>query len=130
MNPRTLWTLGLVGLLVVLLAAINFVNLMTARAAQRAIEVGVRKSAGARRTDLIAQFLGEACLYVLVAVLLAMAMVELALPAFNAMLSTGDELASGGHRDLPVLARTDASSGLAARGAACWACSLAPIRRS
>ena len=56
-NPRTLWTLGLVGLLVVLLAAINFVNLMTARAAQRAIEVGVRKSAGARRTDLIAQFL-------------------------------------------------------------------------
>ena len=46
MNPRTLWTLGLVGLLVLLLAVINFVNLMTARAAQRAIEVGVRKSAG------------------------------------------------------------------------------------
>jgi len=92
MNPRTLWTLGLVGLLVVLLAAINFVNLMTARAAQRVIEVGVRKSAGARRIDLIAQFLGEACVYVLVAGLLATAMVELALPAFNVLLSFGDEL--------------------------------------
>jgi putative ABC transport system permease protein len=90
MNPRTLWTLGLVGLLVLLLAAINFVNLMTARAAQRAIEVGVRKSAGARRADLIAQFLGEASLYVFAAAFLAVAMVELALPTFNAMLSTGD----------------------------------------
>jgi putative ABC transport system permease protein len=90
-SPRTLWTLGLVGLLVVLLASINFVNLMTARAAQRAIEVGVRKSAGARRTDLIAQYLLEAGLYVFVAVLLAMAITELVLPTFNAMVSANDE---------------------------------------
>jgi putative ABC transport system permease protein len=90
MNPRTLWTLALVGLLVILIAAINFVNLMTARAAQRAVEVGVRKSAGARRSDLIAQFLGESCLYVFAAALVAMALVELALPAFNTMVSTGD----------------------------------------
>ena len=90
-NPRTLWTLGLIGLLIVLLASINFVNLMTARAAQRTIEVGVRKSAGARRSDLVAQFLLEAGLYVFVAVLLAMAMTELALPTFNAMVSPGDE---------------------------------------
>ncbi len=88
-NPRTLWTLGLVGLLVLALAVINFVNLMTARAAQRAIEVGVRKSAGARRVDLIVQFLGESFLYVFAAVLVAMALVELALPTFNAMLSIG-----------------------------------------
>ena len=52
--------------------------------------MGVRKSAGAgRRTDLIAQFLGEAGLYVFAAVFLAMAMVESSLPTFNAMLSTG-----------------------------------------
>ncbi|HEU4779070.1 MAG TPA: ABC transporter permease, partial [Steroidobacteraceae bacterium] len=88
-NPRTLWTLGLVGLLALLLAVINFVNLMTARAAQRSIEVGVRKSAGARRADLIAQFLGESCLYVFAAALVAMAVVELVLPTFNAMLSIG-----------------------------------------
>jgi putative ABC transport system permease protein len=88
-NPRTLWILGLVGSLVLLLAVINFVNLMTARAAQRAVEVGVRKSAGARRADLIAQFLGESCLYVFAAMLVAMALVELALPTFNTMLSIG-----------------------------------------
>jgi putative ABC transport system permease protein len=91
-NPRTLQSLGLVGVLVILIAAINFVNLMTARAAQRAIEVGVRKSAGARRGQLIAQFLGEAFVYVFAATLVAMALVELALPAFNAMLSVNDEM--------------------------------------
>jgi putative ABC transport system permease protein len=90
-DPRTLWTLALVGSLVLLLAIINFVNLMTARAAQRAIEVGVRKSAGAGRGNLIAQFLGESCLYVFAAMLVAMALVELALPSFNAMLSIGSD---------------------------------------
>jgi putative ABC transport system permease protein len=90
-SPRTLWTLGLVGLLVILLATTNFINLMTARASQRAVEVGVRKSAGARRHDLIAQFVGETCVYVIVAMILAMAMVELVLPAFNTMLSVGDD---------------------------------------
>jgi putative ABC transport system permease protein len=68
-SPRTLWTLGLVGLLVILLATTNFINLMTARASQRAVEVGVRKSAGARRLDLIAQFVGESCVYVVVAMI-------------------------------------------------------------
>lgn len=91
-NPRTLLTLALVGVLVIFIAAINFVNLMTARATQRGVEVGVRKSAGARRGQLIAQFLGESFIYVFAAALIAMALVELALPAFNAMLSVGDEL--------------------------------------
>ena len=91
-NPRTLHSLGVVGLLVIVIGAINFVNLMTARAGQRAIEVGVRKSAGARRGQLIAQFLGEAFIYVFAAVLVAMALVELALPTFNAMLSVDDEM--------------------------------------
>ncbi len=91
-DPRTLLTLGMVGLLVILIAAINFVNLMTARATQRAVEVGVRKSAGARRNQLVAQFLGESFIYVFFAVLVAMALVELALPAFNSMLSAEDEL--------------------------------------
>jgi putative ABC transport system permease protein len=92
MDPRTLWTMGLVGLLVIFIAVVNFVNIMTARAAQRAIEVGIRKSAGARRRDLVVQFLGESAIYVFAAVLVAMALVELALPAFNELLGSGDEI--------------------------------------
>ena len=75
-----------VGVLVVLVAAINFITLMTARAGRRAVEVGVRKAAGASREDLIIQFMGEAFLYVIFAMVLATAMAELLLPAFNALL--------------------------------------------
>ena len=75
-----------VGVLVVLVAAINFITLMTARAGRRAVEVGVRKAAGASRSDLVVQFMGEAFLYVLLAVVVAIAMGELLLPVFNALL--------------------------------------------
>jgi len=75
-----------VGVLVVVVAAINFITLMTARAGRRAVEVGVRKAAGASRGDLIVQFMGEAFLYVVFAVVVAIAMAELLLPAFNALL--------------------------------------------
>lgn len=89
-NRQALTALGIVAMLIVLVAIINFINLMTARAAERSIEVGVRKVNGARRRDLIAQFVGEALLYVLVAMLLAIAIVELTLPALNAMLDHPD----------------------------------------
>jgi putative ABC transport system permease protein len=74
------------GALIVLIAAINFVTLMTARASRRAVEVGVRKAAGARRGDLIAQFMGETLVYVAIAAAVAMVMVELALQPLNAFL--------------------------------------------
>jgi putative ABC transport system permease protein len=77
---------GAVGLLIVLIAAINFVTLMTARATRRAVEVGVRKAVGARRRDLIAQFMGEAVIYVMVGMLLGVALTELLLPYANAFL--------------------------------------------
>ena len=75
-----------VGVLIVLVAAINFVTLMTARASRRAVEVGVRKASGATRNDLIVQFMGEAFIYVLLATLLATALAELLMPGFNALL--------------------------------------------
>jgi putative ABC transport system permease protein len=75
-----------VGVLIVLIAAINFVTLMTARATRRAVEVGIRKAVGARRRDLFLQFMGEALIYVLVAMVIAAALVELTLPAVNAFL--------------------------------------------
>ena len=74
---------SIVALFVLLIACINFVNLATARSAQRAREVGLRKVIGAQRTDLIRQFLGEALVHVAFALLAAVGLVLAALPAFN-----------------------------------------------
>ncbi|HBL30246.1 MAG TPA: hypothetical protein DD490_25720 [Acidobacteria bacterium] len=73
-----------VALLVLLIACVNFMNLSTARFAHRAREVAMRKALGARRPQLIAQFLGEAILLAVLATGLAVLLVRLALPAFNA----------------------------------------------
>jgi putative ABC transport system permease protein len=73
-----------VGLMIIVIATINFVTLMTARATRRAVEVGVRKAVGARRRDLIVQFMGEALIYVLVAMLIGVSLAELVLPYANA----------------------------------------------
>jgi putative ABC transport system permease protein len=75
-----------VGVLIILIAAINFVTLVTARATRRAVEVGVRKVVGASRLDLLVQFMGEAVIYVLAAMLIAIAVVELVLPSVNTFL--------------------------------------------
>lgn len=79
----TIYAISAVGILIILVASINFVNLMTARATRRAVEVGVRKTAGATRRDLVLQFIGESILYTLLAMLVAMMLVELLLPTFN-----------------------------------------------
>jgi putative ABC transport system permease protein len=79
----------LIGALILVIAAVNFVNLTTARAARRALEVGVRKVAGAGRLPLVIQFLGEALIYTLAATALAVMGVELLLPAVNSFLQTG-----------------------------------------
>ena len=85
-DPRVDDGLAAEGGLIVLIAAINFVTLMTARASRRAVEVGVRKAAGARRSDLIVQFMGETFVYVAIAMVAAVVLVELALPGLNAFL--------------------------------------------
>jgi predicted permease len=76
---------GLVALFILLIACINFMNLSTARSEKRAREVGVRKVIGARRIALVGQFLSESTLLSLLAAVLAVTLVWLTLPAFNAL---------------------------------------------
>jgi len=79
------WLFGIVGLFVLLLACINFINLSKARSEKRAREVGVRKVMGSARRHLIGQFLSESCLVVLLAFLLALGLVAIGLDGFNAL---------------------------------------------
>ena len=78
-----IYIIGTVAIFILLLACINFMNLTTAKSAQRAGEVGIRKSMGAFRTNLIRQFLGESMVIVVFALLVSFLMVLLVLPVFN-----------------------------------------------
>ena len=82
-NRRTVITLGLVGLLILIIASINYVNLATAVASQRAKEVGIKKIIGADRGRLFAQFLSESTLLTLLALGLALGIIGFSLPLFN-----------------------------------------------
>ncbi len=77
--------LGIVGLFVLLIACVNFMNLATARSAGRAREVGVRKVVGAQRRVIVGQFLTEALVMTFLALILSLVWVQLMLPAFNRM---------------------------------------------
>jgi len=75
----------IVAVFILLIACINFMNLATARSAKRSKEVGIRKVIGAARSLLFGQFMGEALLTALLAVLFALALVALLLPTFNTL---------------------------------------------
>jgi putative ABC transport system permease protein len=84
-NTSWLWFFGSVGIAVLILACINFINLSTAQALTRAKEVGVRKTIGAGKIQLIGQFLTEALVLVFVAAVLGTIIAKLALPSVNAL---------------------------------------------
>ncbi len=77
------WLFGIIGVFVLLLACINFMNLSTARSEKRAREVGIRKAIGSLRLQLIYQFLSESLLVVAFAFAMSLLLVQLALPFFN-----------------------------------------------
>ncbi len=79
------WLFSIIGAFVLLLACINFMNLSTARSEKRAREVGIRKTVGSLRYQLIGQFLSESILVSFIAFLFAICFVQILLPFFNGL---------------------------------------------
>ncbi|MDB5125146.1 MAG: FtsX-like permease family protein [Mucilaginibacter sp.] len=77
------WLFGIIGMFVLLLACINFMNLSTARSEKRAREVGIRKAIGSLRSQLIYQFFSESLLCAMLAFAFSLVLVQLSLPFFN-----------------------------------------------
>lgn len=90
-NIQYLYIFGAIAIFIILIACINFMNLSTARSANRAKEVGVRKTIGAFRGRLIIQFLSESMIYSMLSTLVALAIIAVTLDAFN--LLSGKQLA-------------------------------------
>jgi len=82
-NPTYIYIFSFVGLFILLIACLNFMNLSTARAANRAKEVGLRKVVGAQKLQLIGQFLGESLLVAFLSLGLAMVTARFAIPLLN-----------------------------------------------
>ena len=85
-SRTVLYGISVIGALILLVACINFMNLATARATMRAREISMRKCLGATRRQLITQFLGESVMTALLALVFALALVEMALPSFDGFL--------------------------------------------
>lgn len=86
-NINQVYFLMVVAILIVTIACINFMNLATARSAERAREVGVRKTMGSNKAQLVYQFLTESLVISFIATIIAIIIVEIALPSFNALSS-------------------------------------------
>ncbi|MEM6784471.1 MAG: ABC transporter permease [Bacteroidota bacterium] len=99
-NSTYLYLFGFIGLFILLIACVNFMNLATARATKRAKEVGVRKSVGANRSSLVRQFLAEALFLATAAAILGVVLAESLLPFFQEL--AGKEIAGGVLTSPPV----------------------------
>ena len=87
-DPKFLAIFGSIAILIVLIAAINFMNLSTAQAARRAKEVGIKKIGGSTRGMLITQFLSESFLLSFISLILAIIIIKVTLPYFNNLLGS------------------------------------------
>ncbi len=83
-SMNTVLTFSIVSLLILIMACFNFMNLSTALGTKRSREVGIRKTSGASRLQLIIQFLGESNVIAFISLILALIVIEIILPSFNA----------------------------------------------
>ncbi|HEX8193419.1 MAG TPA: ABC transporter permease [Allosphingosinicella sp.] len=104
-DSSTIVTFAVIALLILGMAVVNFTNLATARASQRAREVALRKVLGASRKQLIVQFLAESVLISVLAMVIALALAELLLPSFAAFLDADMQIGyfGSGGIGIPVL---------------------------
>ncbi len=100
-DMRYIYILSAIACFVLLIACINFMNLATARSAKRAKEVGVRRVLGSERAQLARQFLAESVLLALLAMICALALVQILLPWFNQL--AGKAIAAATVNSAPVL---------------------------
>lgn len=84
-NITYIYIFSVIAVFILLIATINYINLATARSAKRSKEVGLRKTIGASRSQLVKQFLAESFMLTLIAVVVALSIVELILPLFNSL---------------------------------------------
>ena len=89
---QQVYLFGSVALLILVMASINFINLTTARATSRSREVGIRKSIGARKKELVLQFITETLILSIIALLFALLIVELMLPFLNSLTGKSMEI--------------------------------------
>jgi putative ABC transport system permease protein len=85
-SMENIYILSIIGLLVLMIACINYINLTTTKSAERFKEIGVRKTIGARYHQLIAQFIGESFLYVIIAAVIAICIVDMSLNFINSLI--------------------------------------------
>ncbi|PHN02800.1 ABC transporter permease [Flavilitoribacter nigricans] len=102
-NSRYVNGLALVGIFLLVIAGINFVNMSTARAAKRANEVGIRKATGAQQNQLRKQFLAEATIIVSIAMLIALPLTRIALPFLNNFTDKSLEFSLFSNAYLPLI---------------------------
>jgi len=85
-DPKYLWIFGSIAILIIIIAAVNFMNLSTAQAVKRAKEIGIKKVCGSSQSKLVMQFLNETFILSFLALALAIVITELTLPYFNSLL--------------------------------------------
>jgi putative ABC transport system permease protein len=97
---RYVFIFSIIAIFILVIACINFMNLATARSSTRAIEIGMRKVTGARRTDLVKQFFGESVLISFMALVFAITLVFLLLPTLNNLAAKNLSLNSQGNGNI------------------------------